>query len=388
MSLTSILRRASRVTALASAIVVTLTAGVVKESVAQEIVIGVVVPVTGVLAAYGTPYAEAAKIAVDEANAKGGVNGRQLKLVVEDSQASNTVAINAVNKVLQLNPVAIIGPGLGTQIMALMPTVEKEKVPLIAGPGTRRVTQQGWKYFFRSAAHDAIDKETWTRFLVEDLNKKKIGIMHVANEWGFSGRDNTTMFLEKLYNLKPVSVAAYQTTDKDLTAQILQMKRDGAEAIVVQGHPVDEALAMRQLRQLDIQATVIGSGTTCVAFLRNLVVPADIVGRYCQAPALMPSYSDSAKVKEFVAEYKKRLGILPDSYVMLTYDTTAMLIEVMKKYGVDREKIRQGLSEMPYTGITGTFKADAEHNLWHSAVVMEFQPENKVKVVRRHEVKP
>ncbi len=112
-------------------------------------------------------------MAVEAANAAGGINGRKVELVVEDSQASNTVAINALNKVLGSNPIAVFGAALGTQVLAMMPITEREKVPLIAGPSTRRVTQQGAKYYFRNSTHDAIDKETWTRFLVENLGKKK-----------------------------------------------------------------------------------------------------------------------------------------------------------------------------------------------------------------------
>ena len=97
----------------------------------DKIIVGVVLPLTGVLSPYGKPNLEAINLAVDEANAAGGVNGRKIELVVEDTQASNTTAINALNKVLQSKPVAVIGPGLGTQILALQPLTEKAKVTLI-----------------------------------------------------------------------------------------------------------------------------------------------------------------------------------------------------------------------------------------------------------------
>ena len=87
----------------------------------ETIKIGVVVPITSVLAPYGTPFVESMNLAIDAANASGGINGRKLELVVEDSQASNTVAINALNKVLQSNPIAVFGPALGTQVLAMMP---------------------------------------------------------------------------------------------------------------------------------------------------------------------------------------------------------------------------------------------------------------------------
>ena len=363
---------------------VSLLAGAAPPAHAQAIKVGVVVPITSVLAPYGTPFVEAMRLAVEETNKAGGINGRQLELVVEDSQASNTVAINALNKVLQSNPVAVFGPALGTQILAMMPITEREKIPLIAGPSTRRVTQQGAKYYFRNSTHDAIDKETWTRYLVGDLGKKQIGVLHVANEWGYSGRDNTAHFLESLYGLKPLSIASYQPTDKDLTAQILQVSKAGADAIVSQGHPVDEALLVRQLNQLGVKVPHIASGSLCLGYLRQLVTADEMVGHYCEGPDVMPPFNERPQVKAFVEAYKKRTGYDPDIYSTHYYDGTGMLVSVLKKYGVDREKIREGFREMTYDGIIGPYKTDEEGNLWHNAVVMKFLPGGKIEVVRRY----
>jgi branched-chain amino acid transport system substrate-binding protein len=360
-----------------------LAAFTIATASAQTVKIGVVLPITSVLAAYGKPYLEAMQLVVDEANGSGGINGKKIELVVEDSQASNTVAINALNKILQSDPVAVFGPALGTQILALMPVTEREKIPLIAGPSTRRVSQQGAKYFFRNSTHDAIAKEGTTRYVVDTLGKKKIGIMHVGNEWGYSGRDNVIEFLEKLYQLKPVSIASYQPTDKDLTAQILQMQREGADAIVIQGHPVDEALAMRQLKQLGINVPVVGSGSLCFAYLRDLIDAADIIGRYCEAPGLLPSASTENAMVAFVAAYKAKTGFAPDIYTAQYYDSMGMLVEVMRKYGVDREKIREGMSQISYRGVTGAYKADQEGNLRQESVIMEFMPDGTVKIVRK-----
>jgi branched-chain amino acid transport system substrate-binding protein len=354
---------------------------------ADSIKIGIVVPITSVLAPYGKPFVEALQIAADEANEKGGVNGRKIELIVEDNQASNTVTINALNKVLEQQPVAVFGAALGTQVLAMMPITERETVPLIAGPSTRRVTLQGAKYFFRIGTHDALDKEVATRFMVEDLKTKKIGILHVANEWGYSGRDNVTEYLKKLYGLSPISVASYQPTDKDLTAQILQMKNAGADAVFSQGHPVDEALLVKQLDQLGVNLPHVASGSLCISFLRKLVTPEEMLGHYCEAPDVLPPFNERQKVQAFVATYMKRTGYPPDAYPALYYDGMGMLIDVMNKYGVDREKIRQGFGEIRYDGILGTYKADLEGNLWHRAVVMKFLSGGKIQVVRELEQK-
>lgn len=376
---------------LAGALVLSITAfgaaAATPANAADNIKVGVVVPITSVLAPYGKPFVAALQIAVDETNKSGGVDGRKIELIVEDSQASNTVAINALNKVLAQNPVAVFGAALGTQVLAMMPITEREKIPLIAGPSTESVTKQGAKYFFRSGSPDSLDKEVVTRFMVENLHKKKVGILHVANAWGYSGRDNVTKYLKEFYGLKPVSVASYQPTDKDLTAQILQVKNAGADVIFSQGHPVDEALLVKQLDQLGVKVPHVASGSLCISFLHKLVTPKELLGHYCEAPDILPPFDESPRVQAFVATYIKRMGYAPDPYAIFYYDGMKMLISIMKKNGVGRDKIRDGFREMSYQGILGTYKADKEGNLWHRAVVMQFLPDGKVKAVRQLEQK-
>lgn len=345
--------------------------------------LGAVLPMTGLAATYGQPYLVGVQLAVEEVNAAGGVNGRPIAITVEDSQASNTVTINAFNRVLQARPVAIMGPGLGTQILAMMPAFEREKVPVFAGPSTRRVTQQGAKWFYRTTSHDAVGKELWTRFLVEDLGKKRVGVLHIANEWGYSGRDNTSAFLKSLYGLEPVSIAAYQAGDRDVTAQLLQVQRDGVEVLVTQGFPVDEALIVRQMRQLNIDIPHIGSGSLCGAFLRGLVTHAEIEGHYCEGPDILPTLNEKPAMQAFVAAYTKRAGFPPDIYATQYYDVVRMLAAVMREHGVDREKIRDGFRTASFEGVMGTYRADAEGNLWTGSAIMRFGAGGTAQVVKR-----
>lgn len=354
----------------------------------EPVKVGVVLPMTSVLAPYGKPVLEAIQMAVEDANKKGGVNGRQIELVVEDAANSNTVAINAFNKVLLSKPVAVMGPGIGTQILALLPLINKEKLVTIAAPSTRKVTQQGSAYFFRNASHDAIAKESWTRFMVDTLGKKRVGILHVANEWGYSGRDETIKVLESLYKLKPVSIASYQATDKDMTAQLVQMQKDGADVIVSQGHPVDEALIVKQIRQLNMQIPHIGSGSLCWAYTRELVDPKDIAGHYCESTEVPAQIHEKAVVREFADAYKKRLGTYPDAYTTHAYDGAGMLIAVMKAYGTDREQIRKGMRELKYDGIIGPYRSDSEGNLWHGSAIVQFMADGTPKLIKRTTLEP
>lgn len=350
----------------------------------DKIVVGVVLPLTGVLSPYGKPNLEAISLAVDEANAAGGVNGRKIELVVEDTQASNTTAINALNKVLQSKPVAVIGPGLGTQILALQPLTEKAKVTLIGGATTPGVTKNGAKYYFRDSANDAVDKKGVAGFIINKLHKKKVGIIHVMAEWGYQGRDYLTKELKEQGGLVPVAVASYQPTDKDMTAQVEAMNAAGADVVFVQGYPIDESLTLKKFIQLGGKATYIASASTCKAFLRELVTPAEVAGKYCQAPDVLPTQNERPAVQKFVEEYKKRTGFPPDMYIAQDYDAVKMLVQIMKDKGVDRDAIRDGFKTTSYDGILGNYKDDAEGTLWHHHVIMKFDDNGKANVVERY----
>lgn len=350
----------------------------------DKIIIGAVLPITGVLSPYGKPNLEAINLAIDEVNAAGGINGKKIELVVEDTQASNTTAINALNKVLQSKPVAVIGPGLGTQILALQPVSEKAKVTLIGGATTPGVTKTGAKYYFRDSGNDAVDKKGLAKFIINDLRKTKIGIIHVMAEWGYQGRDYLTKELKEQGNITPVAVASYQPTDKDMTAQIEAMNAAGAEVVFVQGYPIDESLTLKKFMQLGGKAIYMASASTCKAYLRELVTPAEVAGKYCQAPDVLPTQNDRPAVKKFVEDYKKRAGFPPDMYIAQDYDAVKMLAEIMKEKGVGRDAIRDGFKTKSYDGILGNYKSDEEGTLWHRRVIMKFDDNGKTSVVARN----
>lgn len=369
-------------TAVTAAVSLLASPGVAQEK--DKIIVGAVLPITGVLSPYGKPNLEAINLAIDEVNAAGGINGRKIELVVEDTQASNTAAINALNKVLQSKPVAVIGPGLGTQILALQPVSEKAKVTLIGGATTPGVTKTGAKYYFRDSGNDAEDKKGLAKFIINELKKTKVGIIHVMAEWGYQGRDYLTKELKEQGNITPVAVASYQPTDKDMTAQIEAMNAAGAEVIFVQGYPIDESLTLKKFMQLGGKAIYMASASTCKAFLRDLVTAAEVAGKYCQAPDVLPTQNDRPAVKKFVEDYKKRTGFPPDMYIAQDYDAVKMLAEIMKEKGVDRDAIRDGFKVKSYDGILGNYKSDAEGTLWHQRVIMKFDDNGKTSVVARN----
>ena len=116
----------------------------------EEIVVGAMVPITGAFAASGIQYYNSLRMAQDDINAAGGINGRKLRIAFEDTQANNSVAVNAFVKVVkQYNPPFIFLPSLSTQVLAMEPEVAKAKVATMFGGGAVAIQERKNQWMVR-----------------------------------------------------------------------------------------------------------------------------------------------------------------------------------------------------------------------------------------------
>ncbi len=349
---------------------------------ADDVLVALTVSLTTDWAIYGKNALASVQMAADKVNAEGGINGRKIRVVAEDAGNSNTVAVNALNKVLGQNPAVVIGPPLATMIMAMLPVLKENGVPFLAHPGTRRVSQQGYPAMFRFVAHDGVSKVGWTRFAVDKLQKKKIGLLIVANEWGYSARDVTSAVLKSKYNLEPVAIESYQASDKDMSAQLLRLKNAGADLIMQQGHVPDTALILKQARQLNIGIPIMASSTAQTAALLDITEGADVKGLYVEGYPV-PGLSDDPVINQWGQEWEKRTKAKPDQYAVVNYDLAMCLFEVMKKYGVDRPNIIRGLKEIKYAGLIGTYQSDKEGNMLHEVRIYQYDDQKRARTVEK-----
>lgn len=364
-----------------------LVSGPMLASAQDPVNVGVVLNLTTGMALYGIPQLNAVKMATDQVNAAGGIRGRQIRLVVEDSANSNTVALNALNRVLREKPVAILGPIFGTQNLVFMPVLKRENpLPLLVISGTRKITQQGYDGIFRFVAHDGVAKVAWTRFTVDTLKKTRPGLVVVANEWGYSARDITTEVLKKEYKLEPVAVETYQAQDKDMSAQLLNLRRKGVDIIMSQGLPADTALVLKQRRQLNIDLPMIASSVAQTSANLQITEGADVNGLYVEGFPI-PWQSAEPRLREWAQDYEKRFNARSDQYAALQYDTTMALYEVMKRVGFDREAIKAGLRGLQYKGVVADYWADKEGNMLHRSWIIQYDENKRAKVLKIFDIR-
>ncbi|MDI6870111.1 MAG: ABC transporter substrate-binding protein [Bacillota bacterium] len=345
---------------------------------AEPIVFGLSAPITGANATWGDIMRNHVGLAVEEINAKGGILGRPIKLVVEDNQSTVTGGIVAFQKLISQNPnmVAIAGLTFSNMVLGLMPYVAQEKIPCIVNASNPKITYENNGYMIRTYMNDAVAAEIATRYAYEKLGKK-VAILNNSNEMGTAGGKAIADTLKKYYNAKPVAWEQYNTGDKDFSGQLMKIAAAGADVIVHWGHALEAALIMKQRVALGLtNIDLVGSPDHAIATTLDLAKE-NANGVY-SIINFIPQLKGDPKVSAYVERFQKRFGILPDSHSAL-YDGVYMLKAAIEKVGAKglegdikavRQRITNALYGMKYDGVVADyFVAPNGDALWELMIV-------------------
>lgn len=339
--------------------------------------IGVIGSKTSGLAQLGQRQINAAILAADEWNAKGGINGEKIELIIEDSGDSTVMAMTALDRVLGKKPAAILGPIYSFQLFALFPEVMKEKIVLISTSGTRELTQKNNPWYFRLYPHDGFIKDVCARFAVEELKSKRPAIMAVTTEYGRSGHEVIVKALKKL-GVTPVVETWHNKEDKDMTGQFMSVKRANPDVIISQSHPPDTAILIKQQFELGLKIPHVASSAATMPSVHSLVGPA-MEGIYAEAVA-EPNFDTDPAMQAWTKKFSAKFDMKPDSYAPPYYDAANLLFEAIKTVGTDRVKIAEHMRKMKFEGVTGNYKFDVEQSGAFFARMLKYHMEKGVAV--------
>ncbi len=321
------------------------------------IVIGLVTEVTGAQTSTGDNQTNGIKMAIDEWNQKGGIKGRQIKLVVEDDTSTPPGTVNAYNKLIaEQKPVAVFIPNFANFDMAIEPAIKTAGIPAITGASGPGVTAAGNPWIFRVRTNDVIMGKLAAEYAVKELGAKKIGILYVTGEMGAGASKVVKENLEAL-GVPPVGIESYNQDDKDVTAQLLNLQKAGAELVIGWSYPPDAAMIMANMNQLGLKMRLLGSPAYGVSDALKLAKEAangrDVITDW--VPTDDPAVQDWAKRIEARAK-------LPANFIhSVYYDGANILFQTIEKAGTSPEALRDGLRGVKgYKGITGEYSFD-EH---------------------------
>jgi branched-chain amino acid transport system substrate-binding protein len=350
----------------------------------NTILIGHVASMTGEQATFGQSTDNAIRLAIKEANAAGGVNGKQLEVKTYDDQGKPEEAAIAATRLIVQDKVAILlGEVASSRSLAMAPIADQHKVPMISPTSTNpRVTKDGDKtrpYVFRVCFIDPFQGTVMAKFARENLKLTKAAILRdVGNDYSVGLAD---YFAAKFKELGGTIVAdeSFKAGDQDFKAQLTTIKNRKPELIYVPAYYTDVALAGRQARELGIKVPLAGGDGWDSTKLYEIAQGALDGGFFSNH---YTHESPEPRVQEFVKKYKEAYGEIPDALAALGYDAALVAIDAMKKApDLTGPKLAEAIAATKdFPGVAGTISLDQDHNAVKSAVVIGIEG-NKPKYV-------
>lgn len=312
--------------------------------------IGVVTVMTGENSLTGEYTKLGVTMAEEEINAAGGIKGQPLKVIIVDDQGTNTGALNAFNKLIHEEKVAvIIAPTYSTQCLAIKPEIERNKVLTFAGGLSAEITKDT-TWMFRIRTSDAITPKFAAEYAIKELNFSKPAVIYVADDYGQGAKVAILDTLNEL-NIKPVAVNAIQTGDKDFTAQLVDIKQKNADCLITWVHTNEAGLIAKQVNRLGMEVQIIG----CGSFISEAAI--DLTGSASEGiltvSELVPQYS----APEWVKVFKDKYGTEPDYLSAWPYDAVKLISYIISQAdSMDSEALREATLQVKgWKGISGEY---------------------------------
>lgn len=346
--------------------------GCAEEEVEKEAYkVGAVFAVSGFNAPLGTPEKQTVEMMVEQINAKGGIDGHPLEVIVYDTESDTTKCVTLVNSLIEQGVVAIIGPSSTGESMALIDIVTGAEIPLVScAAGVTIVTPVAEReWVFKTPQSDLLAVQELFKYIEDVEGFTKIAIITDTGGFGKGGK----AILEAQaadYGLTIVANEDFDTTQQDMTAEMTNIKNSTAEAIVCWGTNPGPALIAQARVALNMTIPLFCShGIANMKFIElggtavnGVIFPA---GKLLVAEQLPNSDPQKDVLVEYKADFEAEYGTgTANTFGGHAYDALSMVVMALDKVGPDRAKIRdyiESVTDWPGTG--GVFNMSAQdHN--------------------------
>lgn len=331
----------------------------------------IITSLTGDAAMYGDFQKNAAQMAVDEINAAGGINNKKIEITAVDDQAKPNVALNAMQKlVAEVKPLVVLGPDWSGNTLAAAPVAKQNKIPQITSSKSTKITHDGNNYIFRVVAMGPFVGQALVNYAYKQ-GFKKMAVLYTNSDYGVSGGEGAKAAIIKL-GLKPIAYETYNVGDSDFTAQLMRIKKSGADCIIDYSIQVEGAKSLRQMREMGITLPVFGGDAFITPDFAKLVGNVNMEGVIASSAFIATSKEPA--VQEFVKKYKEKYGVVPEDHAAPYYDAVKIIAQIVGKVGTDREKVAEALRNLKgFKGVQGDYTADKFGNLIHSSMIAKYE---------------
>ena len=338
----------------------------------DSLLIGGMMPLTGDAATFGDSTKKGLQLAVDEWNAKGGVLGKQIKLVLADDKGNPAEGATVFTKLIQRDRVvAIVGSIMSKVTLAAAPIAQASKIPVITPTSTNvKVTQVG-DYIYRACFIDPFQGTFGAKFAFNDLGAKVAGILFdVGNDYCRGLAESFKKSFEALGG-QVVMYTGHQTGTSDYRPHLIKILAGKPDVIYCSDYYNDAALIAKQARELGYTGPIVGGDgfdSPDYAGIGGAAVNNTFFTNHYTTDATTPA------VKAFVSGYKAKYGATPDILAALAYEAGNILINAIKSAGkTDGESIKNALAMTDLAVVTGQIHFDEHRNPIKSAVIIKIE---------------
>lgn len=365
-----------RFTVLAAVAVLTML-GFSGVQAAEPYKIGGIFSVTGSSSFLGDPEKKSLELAVEEINAKGGIDGHQIEAVIYDTEGDPTKAVMGASKLISKDQVlAIIGPSTTPDTLAVIPVAEKSQVPLISCAAGNAISQPVKAWTFKTAQSDIL-AVSCVYEQMKGQKIQKVGILTVANAFGESGKEQLLKQAQK-FGIQVVQVESFGDKDTDMTAQLTKIRKAEPQAIICWGTNPGPAVIAKNVKQMNLNIPLYQShGVASPKFIELAGDAAEGIylptGKILVADLLPDTDPQKKALQDYIKSYGDKYKIPVSGFGGYAYDAMQILAKALVGTNGDKEKIRAGIEKVSaHVGISGTFNftKDDHEGLAPDAFVM------------------
>ena len=354
-----------------------------KDSADEKITIAFIGNTTGDYAQYGIPVRNGAKLYIDQLNAKGGINGKQIELLEYDDKGDGVEAVNSFNLAMEKGITAVIGSVLTGPSISLADATYEVNMPQISASATAAgltVMEDGSvrTNVFRSCFIDPFQGEKMADYAYNKLSAKTAAILYQSGSDYSEGLKDAFVAKAAELNLEIVATEAFAEGDKDFNAQMTKIAGTNPDVVFMPIYYGEAGLAITQGRQAGLKATVLGGDG--FGGIKEYAKAEDLEGTvYCSGYA-----PGTESVAQFEADYKDTYGEdVPNMFAPLAYDAAMLMCNALA--AAEEEGLEAGSDEYKQAvidalaatagteGITGSYTFNETNDPVKSAAMIQLQ---------------
>ena len=333
--------------------------------------LGLHTEVTGAGAQIGDLTIRAARLAVEEINDAGGVNGIPLELGVRDVRSDPQFALEQYHHAIaEDNLVALLGPLKSAYATLMVPEHRHEHLPMFIGATNYTLTEQGATNLFRARPSDRLGAAAMVTIAIDQLGAERIGLVYDSDAFGSGGAELIRQELSERGRTLTADIS-YLTETGEFDPLVRRLAEEQVDMVLIYGtNQTDVGRLLRTIRYWDLEVPIFTSPGGSSVVTHNVAAEAQD-GILAINDGFL---KDSINAARFQEAFVQRFGVEPDTYVAWTYDVVYLLADILAEHPDARGDVLDDLiRQTTFDGIQGSYRFDETGEGLHSVTIVRME---------------